>query len=156
MTEEEQTVINDKQREYNTQKRKTNAGTRHQVAKQKEHRRKVYLDQRTKKWNREAANHDISKYPKQSFDPQKHVVDPNIFDPINAAKQFDQRTKNDDGSHQALVCVVCDELIKGIEAFFWIDEETLRGDDIKNRFDSTPQQEHSTAKRVGDQVCDAQ
>ena len=45
MTEEEQTVINDKQREYNTQKRKTNAGTRHQVAKQKEHRRKVYLDQ---------------------------------------------------------------------------------------------------------------
>ena len=133
MTEEEHKVINDKQREYNTRKRKTNAETPQQVAKQKEHRHKVYLDQRTKQWKREAANCDISKYPKQSFDPEKHIVDPNIFDPINVAKQFDQRTKNDDGPHQALVCVVCDELIKGIEAFHWINEETLRGDDIKNR-----------------------
>ena len=64
MTEEEQRVINDKQQECNTRKQKTNAGTPQQVAKQNEHRRKVYLDQRTKKWKREAANRDISKYPK--------------------------------------------------------------------------------------------
>ena len=112
------------------------------VAEQKDKRRKVYLDQRTKKWKREAANRDISKYPKQPFDHQKHVVNPNIFDPINAAKQFDQRTNNEDGSHQAVVCVVCDELIKGVEPFRWINEEVLRGDDIKDRLGVERYEEH--------------
>ena len=104
-----------------------------QVRKQKENRRKVYLDQRIKKWKREAANCNVSKYSKQPFDSQKHSVEPNIFNPVNAAKRFDQRTRNEDGFHEALICVVCDELIIGVEPFHWIDEEVLRGDDIKER-----------------------
>ena len=116
--------------------------TPQQVAEQKQKRRKVCLDQRTKKWKREAANRDVSKYPKQPFDRRKHVVDPDILNPVNAAKQFDQRTINEDGSHQALVCVVCDEVIKGVEPFHWIDEEVLRGDDIKDRLGVERYEEH--------------
>ena len=104
-----------------------------QVAQQKDKRCKVYLGRRTKKWKRAAATCDVSKYLKQPFDLKKHFVDPGIFDPINAAKQFDQRTKNEDGSHQALVCVVCDELIIGVEPFCWIDKEVLQGDNTKER-----------------------
>ena len=102
----------------------------------------MYLDQRTKKWKREAANRDVSIHPKQPFDRQKHVVDPDTLNPVNAAKQFDQRTINEDGSHQALVCVVCDEVIKGVEPFHWIDEEVLHGDDIKDRLGVERYEEH--------------
>ena len=125
--------MTDEQKQAAKQKRRHRNMTdeQRQAAKQKRH--KLYIDQRTKKWKIAAANRDVSKYPKQPFDPQKHAVNPDIFNPINAAKQFDQRTLNGDGSHQALVCVVCDEIIKGVEPFCWIDEEVLRGDDIKER-----------------------
>ena len=121
--------ITDEQKQAAKQKRQNVTDEQKQAAKQK--RRKLYFDQRTKKWKREAANRDVSKYPRQPFDPKKHVVNPDIFSAINAAKQFDQRTLNADGSHQALVCVVCDEIIKGVEPFRWIDEKMLRDDNVK-------------------------
>ena len=111
-----------------------------QEATQKRH--KVYLDQRTIKWKREAANRDVSKYPKQPFDRRKHVVDPDTFNPINAAKQFDQRTLNEDGSQKTLAYVVCNELIKGVEPFRWINEEVLWTDDIKDRLGVERYEEH--------------
>ena len=121
--------MTDEQKQAVKQKHRNMTDEQKQAAKQK--RRKLYLDQRTKKWRREAANCDVSKYPKQPFHPQKHVVNPDIFNPINAAKQFDQRTLNRDGSHQALVCVVCNELIKGVEPFCLIDKEVLWDDGVK-------------------------
>ena len=44
-------------------------------------------------------------------------MEPGIFNPINAAKQFDQRTVNEDGSQKVFLCVVSDERIKGVEPF---------------------------------------
>ena len=70
------------------------------------------------------------------------VVEPDIFDRVNAAKQFNQRTRNEDGSHQALVCVVCDELIIGVGPFRWIYEKVLRGDNIKDRLGVERYEDH--------------
>ena len=115
MSDETKEASRKKGRESDAKRRAGMTDEQRQAAKQKRH--KLYLDQRTKKWKIAAANRNVSKYPKQPFDPQKHAVNPDIFSSINAAKQFDQRTLNEDGSHQALVCVVCDEIIKGVEPF---------------------------------------
>ena len=69
-------------------------------------------------------------------------MEPDIFDPVNAAQPFDQRTRSENGPHQALVCVVCDELIIGVEPFQWIDEEVLWGDDIKERLGAELYENH--------------
>ena len=58
---------------------------------------------------------------------------PEIANSIKAAKEADQRTQNDDGSHQASVCIVCDEFIMGVEPLCWIDEEFLQSIENKDR-----------------------
>ena len=40
------------------------------------------------------------------------------------------------------VCVVCDEPIIGVEPFRWIDEEVLRGDNIKGRLGVDRYEDH--------------
>ena len=102
-----------------------------EVRQEKNHN--VYLDRRSKKWKKEAANRDVSIYSRLPFNPLSHVVEPATAAPIKAAKKADQRTKNEDGSHQANVCIVCDELIMGVEALCWIDEEFLQSTENINR-----------------------
>ena len=60
-------------------------------------------------------------------------MEPEIADLIKAAKEADQRTHNDDGSHQANVCIVCDEFIIGVEPLCCIDEEFLQSIENKDR-----------------------
>ena len=80
-------------------------------------------------------------------------MDPDIFDPINAAKWFDQRTRNDDGFHQALVCVICNELIIGVEPFCWINKQVLRGGDIKDRLGVERYKYHYCVELNDELVC---
>ena len=56
-----------------------------------------------------------------------------MSDSVRAAKEADQRIQNEDGLHQAIVCVVCNEIIKAVEPFCWIDEEFLQSNDVKDR-----------------------
>ena len=72
MTEEQHKALNEKKRKAMqiARKRQANVRSLQQVVDQKQKRRKLYLEQRTKKWKRETTNRDVSKYPKQPFDPR--------------------------------------------------------------------------------------
>ena len=70
------------------------------------------------------------------------VVKPAISDLLTAAKEADQRTRNDDGSHQANVCIVYNQFITGVEPLCWIDEEFLRSVENKDRLGVARHEQH--------------
>ena len=137
----------EKRREASAAKRKAQTrqevenGILQQREKVRRHRREQsklekenYLQARKeKRWADDAKIRDVSKAPCLPFDSKTHIVTTECVKSVERAQEFDGRTRNDDGSYQANVCVVCDEIIKGVQPVFWLPESMLLSDDISNR-----------------------
>ena len=64
------------------------------------------LKKNQKNWAKAAALRNVSKTPSLPFDESKHKIITECIESVEKAKSLDQRTRNEDGSHQANVCCV--------------------------------------------------
>ena len=87
------------------------------------------LKQKLRRWEMAADNRDASKTLSLPFDKSAHILKTECIKLVEKAKVSNQKTKNEDGSHQAnvcvvcVVCVVCDEFVFGTQVLQRIDEK---------------------------------
>ena len=115
----------------NTKKRqKRNERAKQPLTEEQKAQRHLDRLKRNKKlWAKAAALRNVSKTPSLPFDESTHKIITECIKSVEEAKNLDQRTRNEDGSHQANVCVVCDEFIDGTQVLHWIEDSMLRSED---------------------------